>query len=572
MDLAIDFGTSYTKLGCLQDGRFVNLAGSDPSIPSVATWLPSTDKLYFGDLALRLQEPGAHTVRFFKLMLKRSPSFQLGPYTLPEILSEYFNFLVSEYVTSRRATVSSLVLSVPNYFGLHARRLLLEAAQAATGTSKISLLPEPVAALLGYNHNNPDHALSGDILCIDIGGGTSDFSFLSMSGQGKEIMLEAQFQIGNDAFSGSELDRGVLRNLFFPAFTMQTGILVPDDFILEKNLEPRERYRWNRLMQKAEAARIELGQQGFSHCDIPDFCSGRSLLIDLDPLLFDTQMEPIFSRLRDYFQINVRGKAERLGFYSSGHWNLDYVLLLGGASLTRGVQEMISRLCPGVMIISPIERDTAVVCGLCHWSDEELIDKTTIKNIYPFDFYIEKKSPDINSFSLEKIPFDTGNLELELGKTYAIFSFPIRSDYNLAPNLGDLHCRVYELSEGENPDEVTPDRFMGQEMLLESEEDYSTVEDHVTICLNLAQSRLELAGCEASARERKKPLLDWRLELLAHQQTAESLLKDFPHINKHLKNDFHEHLQHISETDACNSWDNTVFYKMLYLIQILEGK
>ncbi|NLW91637.1 MAG: Hsp70 family protein [Syntrophomonadaceae bacterium] len=571
MDLAIDFGTSYTKLGCLQDGRFINLAGSDINVPSVATWLPSTNKLYFGRLALRLQEPGAHTARFFKLMLKRGPSFHLGPYALPELMSQYFSFLVDEYITSRRAAISSLVLSVPNYFGLHARRLLLEAAQAATGTTNIRLLPEPVAALLGHNHNHPAQALTGDILCIDIGGGTTDFSFLSLSGQGKEILLEAQFQIGNDAFSGSELDRGVLHNIFSPAFTMQTGMVMPDNLMLEKNLDAFERYRLNSLMQKAEDTRIKLGQQGYLHCDIPDFCQGQSLVLDLEPEFFDKQMEPIFTRLRDYFLNNVRTKAERLGFYRNGQWELDHVLLLGGASLTRGVKEMISHLCPGVMIISPREMDSAVVRGLCHWSDEGFSAKTTIKNIYPFDFYIEKKATESDSFCLEKIPFDTSNLELDLEQIYPIFSFPFQSDYNLAADSENLHCRIYEISEGEDPNDVTPDRFLGQEILLETEDENNLIGENVTICLNLEQSRIELTGCEITGGKTKS-LLDWRHELPNHQQAALSLLKDFPLIDKRLKNDFDQHLQQISESSAYKSWENTALYKMLYLIQILEGK
>ncbi|MGE5389482.1 MAG: Hsp70 family protein [Deltaproteobacteria bacterium] len=571
MDIAIDFGTSYTKLGCLQDGRFLNLAGSDVNIPSVATWLPSTGKLYFGNLALRLQEPGAYTSRFFKLMLKRSPSFQLGPYPLPELMREYFRFLVDEYIKPHGIAVSSLVLSVPNYFGLHARRLLIEAAFAATGTENIRLLPEPAAALLGHNDIHSNQVLTGDVLCIDIGGGTTDFSFLSLSGQGKKILLESQLQIGNDAFSGSELDRGVLRNIFFPAFTMQTGSLIPDDLILEKNLRAHDRYRLNQLMQKAEAARIELSQKGHCRCDIPDFYNGQSLVYDLEPNLFDTQMETIFNRLRDTFLINVRGKAERLGLFKGGRWTLDYVLLLGGASLTRGVKEIISRLCPGVMIISPFERDSAVVRGLCRWSNEDLSNKTVIKNIYPFDFYIEKKSNEADTFCLEKIPFDTGNLELDLEQTYPIFSFPVQSDYNLAANPGDLHCRVYELSEGENPAEVTPDRFLGQEMLLGTEDYDNLTGDNVTVYLNLVKSRLELTGYDTAARGRKS-LLDWQRELPDHQQAAASLLENYPFIDKRLKNDFYQHLQQANGSEAYKSWENTVLYKMLYLIQILEGK
>jgi len=570
MYLAVDFGTSYTKLGCLQGGNFVNLAGSEINIPSVVTYLPSTGQLYFGRLALRLQEPGALTSRFFKLMLKRSPSFQLGPYSLPEIMEGFFAFLINEYVTPRGVAADHLVLSVPNYFGLRTRRLLIDAARAATAAEDIRLVPEPVAALLGHNMTQSDQALEGDVLCIDIGGGTTDFSFLNLSGQGREILLETQFQIGHDAFSGSEMDRGMLHNIFFPAFAMQTGAIIPDSLISEKNLDSRDRYRLNRLMQKAEAARIELGQKGYSRCDIPDFYNGQSLIHYLEPELFDTQMQPIFRRLYDFFLINVRTKAERLGLFHAGRWNLDYVLLLGGASLTRGVKEMIISLCPGVMIISPDEWEGAVVRGLCNWA-EDAGSSPTVRNIYPFDFYIEKKINEAEGFRLEKIPFDTANLELDLGETYPIFTFPIHSDYNLAANPEEFRCRIYELSEGANANETSAERFLGQDILLGTEDNYEVSGDSITVCFNLAQSRLELAGCEAAIMP-GKPLAEWRQELPAHQRAAASLLDSLPFIDKRLKNDFKQHLQATVDSNSYKYWEDTALYKMLYLIQLLNGK
>lgn len=569
MHLAIDFGTSYTKLGWAREGRFVNLAGG-MQVPSVVTYLPSTGLLHFGPLALRLQEPGALTLPFFKLMLKRNPSLRLGPYSLPEILQQFFAYLSREYLEPGGVAPDGLLLSVPNYFGLRSRRLLLDAARAATGLLDIRLVPEPVAALLGHNDSHPGQALEGEVLCIDVGGGTTDFSFLSLSGHGRQILLETQLQIGNDAFSGSEMDRGMLRHIFFPAFTMQTGALIPDELIKEKNLAARDRFRLNRLMQKAEAVRIELSQKGFSRCELPDFYNGLSLIYELEPDWFDRQMEPVFARLRNYFLSNVKNKAERLGLWQAGHWNLDYVLLLGGASQTRGITEMINELCPGVMIISPQERDYAVVRGLCAWAEDSLAHKPSIKNIYPFEFYIEKKTDTAEAVHLEKIPFDTSNLELNPEETYPIFSFPVHSNYNLAAHPGDFHCRIYELCEGEKADEATDERFLGQEILLGTEEVYEISGDSVTVLLNLQQSRLELAGCAIETSAHK--LADWWQDLPAHQRAASQLVKDYPFIDKRLKNDFSNHLQTLEDTCPYKSWDNTALYKMLCLIQILGGK
>lgn len=568
MDLGIDFGTSYTKLGCLENGAFINLAGKDGYVPSVVTYLPSTGRLYFGHLALRLQEPGALTSRFFKLELKRNPAFRLGPYSLPEIMRSFFQFLAQEYISPLDKRIDRLILSVPNYFGLRARRLLADAAREATGAGDVYLLPEPVAALLGHNHLYSTQTLEGDILSIDIGGGTTDFSFLCLSGQGCRLLLETQFQIGNDAFSGSELDRGVLRNIFFPAFTMQTGNLIPNQFFSEKELSPRDRYKFNRLMQKAEAVRIELGQKDSIHCDIPDFYNGHSLIYNLEAEMFDTQLEPVFSRLSNYFVTNVKNRAESLGVFKSGRWNLDYVLLLGGASLTRGVAGMIAKLCPGVMVISPPEKDSAVVRGLCTWMDDELINQTTVRHIYPFNFYIEKKTGESETTALEKIPFDTANLELDINGIFPVFSFPIHSDYNLAASPENFHCRVYELTEEEDENQATGERFLGQDLALEIDLPCTLMEDTATLCLNLKQSRLELMGDEMQ-ETKTNMITDWWLELPERQAAAAELLNEYPFIDKRLKHDF---TQHLKQQATYKSYDATALYKMLYLIQILSGK
>lgn len=98
MHLGIDWGTSYTKLGYWDNGRLINLAGEGESIPTVVTFLPSTGRLYFGNPALRLNEPDACSAQFFKLELKRNPGYRLGPFDLPGILQEFFTFLEKEYV------------------------------------------------------------------------------------------------------------------------------------------------------------------------------------------------------------------------------------------------------------------------------------------------------------------------------------------------------------------------------------------------------------------------------------------------------------------------------------------
>lgn len=218
MHLGIDWGTSYTKIGYWENGKLINLAGQNQSIPTAVTYLPATGQLYFGTAALRLNEPGACCVQFFKLELKRNPGYTLGPYDLPGILREFFSFLNKQYVIPLSEPVESVTIGVPNYFGLKARRVLLETITECFGTERVNMLLEPAAAALGFNLLNPRQSLSGNILSIDIGGGTSDFSFLTLKTDYNQLTVESQLQTGHDVFSGSEIDRAIMRNIFFPVF------------------------------------------------------------------------------------------------------------------------------------------------------------------------------------------------------------------------------------------------------------------------------------------------------------------------------------------------------------------
>jgi hypothetical protein len=106
MHLGIDMGTSYTKIAALSQGEWLDLG--QESIPSVAAYVPATGKLYFGWLALRLDEPSIEKAFFFKLDLKRYPHYYLGPYSLSQVIESFFAFLYHEYIAKQCPELHSL--------------------------------------------------------------------------------------------------------------------------------------------------------------------------------------------------------------------------------------------------------------------------------------------------------------------------------------------------------------------------------------------------------------------------------------------------------------------------------
>lgn len=566
MRLGIDFGTSYTKLGYIKNGRFVNLAGPGAQIPSLATYVPNqAKKLYFGPIALRLNEPGATQARFFKLDLKRNPGFRLGEYSLEDIIREYFIFLRDEYVRPEGEKVDSVTVSVPNYFGLRARSILTRAVSASFAVQEVYLLPEPVAALLGYNHRQSSSYLEGEILCIDIGGGTTDFSFVSLSRGREEMVMESQFQIGHDAFSGSELDRGVLRLILNPLFKMRHGYAIDSSIISEKNLRGRERYWFNRLMATAEEIKIRMSRQDNAYFNIPGFYREDSLVFSLSAEIFLARLDTIFARLKHYIIRHVRERAEYLGLYQEGRFALDHLLLLGGASQTRGIKELISELCPGPEIICPPDLSFNVVRGLCLWRKEDMASAMTVKSVYPFNFYIEKWDEARAGMVLQKIPFDTENLELDISRKYKIFTFPPQSPYNLANQPDRLRLRIYELAQGDS--QASAQHFMGQDLVLQL--DCPKLDaDMLDLYLDLNSSAIELGeGYKAAPVPVAKPFVDF----FARQEAVLEYLRLYPGSNPELLRDYAGYLRQYHNPAAGSNQDYStlLMFKLLSFLQLL---
>lgn len=492
MHLGIDWGTSYTKIGYWENGKLINLAGQSQFIPTVVTYLPSTGRLYFGNTALRLNEPGACCAQFFKLELKRNLGYTLGPYDLPDILKEFFSFLNREYVIPLDQPVESITIGIPNYFGLKARRVLLKTITTCFGIKRVNMLLEPAAAALGYNLLNPEQPVYGDILSIDIGGGTSDFSFLTIEADYNRLIVESQLQTGHDVFSGSEIDRAILRNIFFPAFKIQTGRYVADNLLQEKSLAPQQNFKLNQMLRRAESLKKELGTRTLNYLNIPDFYEGQSLILTVDQDMFFSQTQPVFKRLEEYIEQSLKSKAAYLGLYQSGKWNLDYILLVGGASLILGVKELLATTFNNVPIILPANREFNVLAGLSAWETQHQSRQlTSIKTIYPFHFFAERFDPVQQSTILDRLPFDTTNLSLDTENRYKIFTLARDSVYNLSSDCDNVKFRVYEAAEEEN--NIVAQRFSDRDLVLEIDELKTDLPDFLDIYLDLAGSELKAA-------------------------------------------------------------------------------
>lgn len=481
MNLAIDFGTSFTKIGYMMDDTFINLTG-ETGVPTVFAYIPVYDKLVFGHNALQINDPGVNLFPAFKLELKRNPRFKIGSYDLGDILFYYFSFLKKEYVDPNQLVPQTISICVPNYFGLNARQLVIQALSKVFLNTKINLVPEPVAALVGYTMVNKHYELDGDVLVVDIGGGTTDFSFLTFSGDAKEIVIESQLQMGQDVFSGTELDKAILNKLLIPVIKQQTGLN-----LLENTGDFKYRYVYKSLLKLAEKAKIETNEKGYSYINEPDFNLGFSLITEINSNQILKVMEPFFEKLKVYLEQNIKIKAQNIGVFDYKGWKLDSVILLGGASQTKGIYEFLTEYFSPIPIIETLDKTLNVVKGLAIWPNI-INSPINIKTIYPFNFYVQKYDNQTNSYILEPVGFDTSLLELDIKGKYKVLSLPIDSPYNLSTEEGLVKFLLYEVEE--EVTEISIDRFIGQEIVLNLELSNDKSYDYIDIELDLYNSRL----------------------------------------------------------------------------------
>jgi molecular chaperone DnaK len=564
MYLGIDIGTSYTKLAVISDGKLIEV-GRGEIIPTAAAYLPSTGKLYFGSLALRLYEPGLENAFFFKLNLKRYSQFRLGPYMLNEIIEQFLFFLYETYLLPTASHFESVSLSVPNYFGLNARQLLLNSARKVFDTEKVYLIPEPIAALIGFNCMDKVEPLSGAVLSIDIGGGTTDFSFIDAAGDLQDIMLEAQFQIGYDSFSGAELDLAIIRNIFVPLFHRQTGLQLPEKYITGKSLSPEDTQLYKKWLLEAEKLKIAVSSAGWAAINIVPFYQGLSISSQLSSELFLNLLSPIYQRLKNYIDNLVKERAQRLGLYNNGTWHLDYILLQGGSAQAAGVYKIIEDSFPD-MPIKTTNYPGLIAAGLCFWQAKAMHNHISLKSIYPFDFYKEVYDQN-GEHQLIKIPFDTANLGLDINGKYKIASLSMDSELPAAGEDG-LQLRIYEIAQGEET--LSKERFLGMDTVLNLKCPVMHNKTPLSLYLNLAESCLEI---NSALKEESVPRSGFLQDLNQKQQDSMQLIKNYKFIHPQLIDDFIRHLQQRTDNDsAYENYSQTLLFKLVCLLQILDNK
>ena len=424
MFAGFDYGTSHCALGLWRDSacELVALENGEPLIPStlhapkVALDLPR-------DAAanLKLDSPQFAQLRFGEAALSeylldptrgyfvKSPKSFLGVAGLTDDIRDRFVTIVGAMMGNVRAhansqagtEVDAVVIGRPvNFQGLggqdaneQALSMLKSAAELA-GFQDVSFLFEPMAAALEYEASLSHEE---EILVVDIGGGTTDCSFVRVGGKRAERPDRDADVLGHsgERRGGNDYDQALALHAVMPEFgfgdLLKSGLPVPNSYFVDavatndvnaqqrfyasstrERLEffareavPVERARrllklseqraTYRLLRGVELAKIELSDTLSSNVELSELEQGLAVAVSRDQFLAATE------RLLAHLQGLIDEAVLSAGIKPSR------VYLTGGMAKSRTVRDFLTATYPDVSFVDS-DHFLSVTEGLTLWA------------------------------------------------------------------------------------------------------------------------------------------------------------------------------------------------------------
>eukprot|EP00238_Polyblepharides_amylifera_P000828 CAMPEP_0196571512 /NCGR_PEP_ID=MMETSP1081-20130531/1674_1 /TAXON_ID=36882 /ORGANISM="Pyramimonas amylifera, Strain CCMP720" /LENGTH=475 /DNA_ID=CAMNT_0041888491 /DNA_START=210 /DNA_END=1637 /DNA_ORIENTATION=- len=248
------------------------------------------------------------------------------------------------------------VIAVPPHFS-PAQRSATELAASLAGCKKQVCLHEPVAAALAFGLQSEEYAR---VLVCDLGGGTFDVSLVELGCGSAEVMGVA----GDGSLGGDHWDQRIVK-------------------LLDLEVQRRggrscflDRAALAHLTQLARQAKISLTNDPVAEVSLsglaPLSLSDSTLLLSRED--FEDSTKDLISRLAKPIQLATESAGVQLGGEVSkaegkwasqwGHYAIDHVVLVGGATRMPSVQNYIHELTGMNSLNSDkVDPDFAVALG-----------------------------------------------------------------------------------------------------------------------------------------------------------------------------------------------------------------
>ncbi len=346
--VGIDLGTTNSVIAVLEGGKPTVIANAEGSrtTPSVVSFSKDGERLV-GQMARRQAvlnpENTFYSVKRFigRAYNELSADAKRVPYTIyrdddgnikikcprqgksfaPEELSAMvLRKLVEDASNYLGEPVTQAVITVPAYFNDAQRQATKDAGRIA-GLEVKRILNEPTAACLAYGL---DRKGNKRILTFDLGGGTFDVSLLEVN----DGVFEVKATSGDSQLGGDDFDRAIA-NWLADGFQEREGVDLR-----------KERQAWQRLLEAAEKAKIELSTVGATAINLPFITATADGPLHLEVELKRAQLERLCAPLLDRLLPPLERVLRDARLSAT---QVDEVVLVGGSTRIPAVREMLRK-------------------------------------------------------------------------------------------------------------------------------------------------------------------------------------------------------------------------------------
>ncbi len=280
-------------------------------------------------------------------------------YAPEEISAQVLRKLVSDAAKFLGEKITEAVITVPAYFNDAQRQATKDAGKIA-GLEVLRIINEPTAAALAYGL---DRKSSETVLVFDLGGGTFDVSILDIG----EGVLEVRSTSGDTHLGGDDFDRRVVDHL-------------ADEFQRQEGIDlRRDPQALQRLFEAAEKAKVELSSVTQTQVSLPFITADAHGPKHLNTTLMRSTFEQLTADLVD----RCRGPVETaMNDAKLTPDDIDEIILVGGATRTPAVQDLVRRMTGGKDPNMTVNPDEVVAIGA---ATQAAIIKGELKDVVLLD-------------------------------------------------------------------------------------------------------------------------------------------------------------------------------------------
>lgn len=334
--VGIDLGTTYSVVAQVDEygqPQIIPNQDNQRTTPSVV-YLDGQNAIVGKIAKDQSQFLADNTVQFIKPHIgRRRKRFQIGEmeWSAEEISAMILRKLVldAETMLGPDKAITHAVITVPAFFTEQQRKSTEDAGQIA-GLEVLSVINEPTAAALAYGFNVL--GLEKTVVVYDLGGGTFDVTIMRITGDNITMLAtDGDVQLG-----GKDWDERIIE-------------YVAELFKERHGIDPREDAEGlQSLYGQAEQAKLRLSRLPKTRVNV--VCRGISDNFEL----MREQFEEMTEDLLDQTETTLRLTVNEAGLQFN---DIDEVLLVGGSTRMRSVQNMIHRLVgrPPRHLINPDE-------------------------------------------------------------------------------------------------------------------------------------------------------------------------------------------------------------------------